>query len=80
MKAEDIGTIEDARLWAVERDAWWDQQSKDTVRAENKMADLETELRTVKSKIVWANGAVTVITSFCGAALAIWLALWQMKS
>ena len=80
MKAEDISTFEEVRIWAVERDAWRDQQSKETVKAEIKMAALETELRTLKSKFVWANGAVTVITSFCGAALAITLAFWKMQS
>ena len=80
MKAEDISTIEEVRIWAVERDAWWDQHSKEIVKSEIRMAALETEVRTLKSKIVWANGAVTVITSFFGAALAIALAFWKMQS
>jgi len=79
MKAEDISTFEEVRIWAVERDAWRDHHSKETVKSEIKMAALETELRTLKSKVVWANGAVTVITSFCGAALAIALTFWKMN-
>ena len=83
MKAEDITTIEDMRLWAVEHDAnigaWWEQQWKENGKMEAEMSTMETELRAVRSKVVWANGAVTVITSFCGALLAIAMAFWKMQ-
>lgn len=83
LKAEDIESLSDARIWAVEHDAndkaWWNQQWKDNAKLEIRVQYIENELRAVKSKIVWATGAVNVITGFLGAGLAIALAYWKLR-
>ena len=84
MKAEDISNLEQARIWAVEHDAnvnaWWDHQWKENAKSDIKMVAIEKEVRKIGQKVIYWNGAMNVITSFLGAALAIALAFWKMNS
>lgn len=82
VKIEDVQTLEDVRLYLARRDArfdaWQEQQRKDNIRTENRMSTLDTEVRAVKSKVVWATGAASVVMSFIGSAIAIVIAVWKM--
>ena len=67
MKAEDISTIEDARLWAVERDAWREQQWKFNDQMEDKMKSLSHRTRILENKVIWFTACAATLGGLLGS-------------
>lgn len=68
--AEDIKTVEDARLWAVDHDAridvWWKQQFRWNAAKDDADDVRDARIRALELKIVYWTGGASMLGATIG--------------
>ena len=75
IRPENIQSVDDARLWAVEHgtqiDAWWEAQHKWNAVHDRKFRDIEVRVTHVEKRNIFLAGFGTAIAALATALLAM---------